>query len=82
MDPGHLHQGTRMENMRWCTSDVHFNNEIAIDVAQTSPWPLYKSYILSTHFIKDLSIIGYYSVINNIYVDKSYDLCTYIFRIN
>ena len=35
---GHItHQGTRMENRKYFTSDVHFNNEIVIDVTQTSP---------------------------------------------
>ena len=36
MDTWHLHQGTRMQNMKYCTFDVHFNNEIANDVAQTT----------------------------------------------
>ena len=37
MDTWHLHQGTRMQNKKYFTSDVHFNNEIDIDMAETSP---------------------------------------------
>ena len=37
-------------------------------------WPLYKSYDLSTHFIKDLSIIGDCLIRNNIFLDKAYEL--------
>ena len=65
--------------MKLFTPDVHLNNEIAIDVAQTSHITLYKSYDLSTHFIMDLSIIGDYLIINHIFLDKTYDLSTYLF---
>ena len=44
-------------------------------------WPLYKSYDMSTHFIKDLFIIGVYLIRNNIFLDKSYDMSTYMFKI-
>ena len=36
-----------------------------------------KSYDLSTHFIENLSIINQYLILNNIFLDKSYDLSTY-----
>ena len=44
-------------------------------------WPLYKSYDLSTHVIKNLSIVGYDLMINDIFLDKSYDLSTYLLKI-
>jgi hypothetical protein len=44
-------------------------------------WPLYKSYDLSTHFIKDLTTIGDYLIINNVILDKAYELSTYLFKI-
>ena len=43
-------------------------------------WPLYKSYDLSTRFIKDLAIIGYYLIINNKFLDKAYELSTYGYK--
>ena len=42
-------------------------------------WRLYKSYDVSTHFIKDLFIIGDYLVRNNIFLDKAYELSTDLF---
>ena len=47
--------------MKQITFNAHFNNEIAIDVAQTSP-------------------MAYLDKNNNILLDKSYDLSTYIFK--
>ena len=44
-------------------------------------WPLYKFYDLSTHFIGNLSIIGDYLIRNNIFLDKAYELSTYLFNI-
>ena len=37
MHTWHIHQDTRMQNKKQFTFGVHFNDEIAIDVAQTSP---------------------------------------------
>ena len=45
-------------------------------------WPLYKSYDLSTHFIKDSSIISDYLIKYNIFLDKAYELSTYLFKID
>ena len=42
--------------------------------------PLYKFYDLSTHFIGNSSITGDYSIRNNIFLDKAYELSTYIFE--
>jgi hypothetical protein len=53
----------------------------AVDVAQTSIWPLFKFYDLSTHFIGYLSIIGDYLIKNTIFLDKSYELSTYLSKI-
>jgi hypothetical protein len=55
------------------TFDVYFNNEITIYVAQTRQMTSLQVLYLSTHFIKDYSIIGYYLITNNIFLDKSYD---------
>ena len=44
-------------------------------------WPLYKSYDISSRFIKDLSIIGNYLMINNIFLDKAYDMPTSLSKI-
>ena len=43
-------------------------------------WPLYKSYDLSTHFIKNSSISTHHLILNNIFLDKSYDLSTYLIK--
>ena len=56
--------------------------KIAIDVAKEVIWPLYKIYDLSTHFIRNLSIIGEYLMRNNIFLDKAYDLPTYLTKID
>ena len=45
-------------------------------------WPLYKFYDLSTHFIRNLSIIGDYLIRNNIFRDEAYDLSTYLIKID
>ena len=45
-------------------------------------WPLYRSYDLSTHFIKDLSMTSYYFITNTIFLDKAYDLSTHLFKNN
>ena len=44
-------------------------------------WPLYKFYDLSTHSIGNLSIIGDCLITNNIFLDKAYELSTYLFEI-
>jgi hypothetical protein len=43
-------------------------------------YPLYKFYDLSTRFIKYLSIIGDYLIINNIFLDKAYEIFIYLFK--
>ena len=54
-----------------------WNDKSVIDGVKQVLWPLYKSYDLSTHFIENLSIINQYLILNNIFLDKSYDLSTY-----
>ena len=56
--------------------------KIAIDVAKQVKWPLYKFYDLSTHFIRNLYIIGDHLIRNNIFLDKAYDLSTYLIKID
>ena len=43
--------------------------------------PLYKFHDISTHFIGNLSIIDDYLIRNNIFLDKAYELSTYLFKI-
>ena len=52
--------------------------KITIDVAQTSHMTSLQFYDISTHFNNDLSIIGDYLIRNNLFLDKSYDLSTYL----
>ena len=50
-------------------------------------WPkqvissLYKFYDLANHFIGNFSIIGDYLIINNIFLDKAYELSTMNFLV-
>ena len=44
-------------------------------------WPFYKFYDLSTQFIWNISIIGDYLIRNNIFLDKAYDLSTYLIKL-
>ena len=55
---------------------------IAIDVAKTSHMTSLQVYDLSTHFIENLSIVGDYLIRNNIFLDKAYDLSTYLINID
>ena len=45
-------------------------------------WPLDKFYDLSTHFIRNLSIIGDYLIRKNIFLDEAYDLSTHLIKID
>jgi hypothetical protein len=54
--------------------------KIAIDVAQTSHMTSLQVLWLITHFIGNLSIIGDYLIRNNIFLDKAYELSTYLFK--
>jgi hypothetical protein len=81
MNTWHLHQGFRMEDMKEFTSDVQFNNKIAIDVAQTSHMTFLQVLWLIYSFHEGLYFIGDHLIVNNIFLDKSYNLSTYVFRI-
>ena len=74
MDTWHLHQGTRMQNMKKLTSDVHLNSKKCHWCGPN------KSYDLFTHFIGNLLIVGDYLIRNNIFPDKSYALSIYLFK--
>ena len=64
---------------KW-TSDVHLNNnKLPLMWPKQVIWPLYKFYDLSTHFISNLSIIGDL-IRNNVFLDKAYELSTYLFK--
>jgi hypothetical protein len=71
-----------MQNKKKLTFDVHLNNKkMPLIVAQTSHMTSLQVYDLSTHFIGNLSIIGDYLIRNNIFLDKAYELFTYLFKI-
>jgi hypothetical protein len=54
----------------------------AIDVAQTSHLILFQVLWLIYSFHRIFSIIGDYLLINNIFLDKAYELSTYLSKID
>ena len=69
-----------MQNMKILTFDVHLNDKkMPLMWPKQVIWPLYKFYDLSTHFIGILYIIGDYLIRDNIFLDKAYELSTYLF---
>ena len=40
-------------------------------------WLLYMFYDLSTHFKRNLYVIGGYLIINKVFLDKAYELSTF-----
>ena len=78
MNSWHLHQGTRMQNKRKLTFDVHLNHKkMPLMWPKQVKWLLYMFYDLSTHFKRNLSVIGGYLIINKVFLDKAYELSTF-----
>ena len=84
MDTRHLYQGTKMQNRKKLTFDVHLNNKSYHWCGQNKSYDLlqvFMAYLLISYGIY-LAIIGDYLLRNIIFLDKVYDLSTYLIRID
>ena len=71
----------RCKTWKKLTYDVHLNNKNCQWCGQNKSHDLFRFYDLSTHFIRNLSIVDDYLIRNNIF-DKAYDLSTYLIKID
>jgi hypothetical protein len=70
-----------MQNRKKLTFDVHLNNKNAIDVAQTSHLTPFQVLWLIYSFHKKFIYYWWLFYKNNIFLDKTHALSTYLFKI-